>query len=253
MKISRRGILTLGAVSSLCAGTLGFSKRLVDLVPMTNRGRKALHPVYGNSNTPEWLRDPKTGTLTANSQWTLHHTVDLQCHSECGLRVKIDRKTGRIQRIIGNPYHPNTLSDYTPISTPLIDTAKLPGTVCARGNSGIQTAYDPYRVMVPLKRVGPRGSGQWKPISWETLIAEVTEGGKIFGDTGDPMSTDLNVLGFRGLYAKRDEPMDQAAPEFGRRSNGLVLQGGRLVGSRMYFIESCRRIGRRNAGRAQSA
>uniref|UniRef100_E6PPK4 Putative Molybdopterin oxidoreductase n=1 Tax=mine drainage metagenome TaxID=410659 RepID=E6PPK4_9ZZZZ len=237
MDISRRGLLTLGAVAGLGAGTLGFSKRLIDLVPLTNRGRKALHPIYGNSNTPEWLRDAATGKLVPNPQWTLRHTVDLQCHSECGLRVKIDRKTGRIQRIIGNPYHPNTLSEYTAVSTSLIDTARQPGTVCARGNTGIQTAYDPYRVLVPLKRVGPRGSGQWKPITWDTLITEVTEGGKIFADTSDPASKDQNILGFRGLYAKRHEPMDPNAPEMGSRTNGFVLQGGRLVGTRMTFAQ----------------
>lgn len=237
MDISRRGLLTLGAVAGLGAGTLGFSKRLIDLAPLTHRGRKALHPVYGNSNTPEWLRDTASGKFVPNPQWTLHHTVDLQCHSECGLRVKIDRKTGRIQRIIGNPYHPNTLSEYTSVNTPLIDTARLPGTVCARGNTGIQSTYDPYRVLVPLKRVGPRGGGQWKPISWDTLITEVTEGGKIFADTTDPQSKDLDVLGFRGLYAKRAEPMDPNAPELGQRTNGLVVQGGRLVGARMAFAE----------------
>lgn len=237
MDISRRGLLTLGAVAGLGAGTLGFSRRLIDLVPLHQRGRKALHPVYGNSNTPEWLRDGASGQLVPNPQWTLHHTVDLQCHSECGLRVKIDRKTGRVQRIIGNPYHPNTLSEYTSLKTPLINTAALPGTVCARGNTGIQSAYDPYRVLVPLKRVGPRGSGQWKPISWEALVTEVTEGGKIFADTNDPASKDIEVLGLRGLYAKRNELMDPSAPELGQRTNGLVLQGGRLVGARMAFAE----------------
>lgn len=237
MDITRRGLLTLGAVAGLGAGTIGFSRRLVDLVPLSQRGRKALHPIYGNSNTPEWLREASTGGFVPNPQWTLHHTVDLQCHSECGLRVKIDRRTGRIQRIIGNPYHPNTLIDYTPVGTPLIETARYPGTVCARGNTGIQSTYDPYRVLVPLKRVGPRGSGQWKPIAWETLIAEVTEGGRIFSDTSDPMSKDVDVLGFRGLYAKRGELMDAKAPELGMRTNGLVVQGGRLVGTRMGFVK----------------
>ena len=237
MDITRRSFLTLSAIAGLGVGTLGFSKRLIDLVPLSNRGRKTLHPVYGNSDTPEWLRDASTGKLVPNPQWILHHTVDLQCHSECGLRVKIDRKTGRIQRIIGNPYHPNTLSEYTSVSTPLIDTARLPGTVCARGNTGIQSTYDPYRVLVPLKRVGPRGSGQWKPIGWDTLITEVTEGGKIFADTDDPASKDLDILGFRGLYAKRHELIDPNAPELGLRTNGFVLQGGRLVGTRMTFAE----------------
>ena len=111
----------------------------------------------------------------------------------------------------------------------------MPGTVCARGNAGIQTAYDPYRITVPLKRKGPRGSGQWQPIAWEQLIAEVTDGGKIFADTGDPASKDIEVLGFKGLYAKRNEPMDPNAPELGHRTNGYVFQGGRIVGSRLAF------------------
>jgi tetrathionate reductase subunit A len=235
--LERRGVLALAAAAGIGAGTAGFAKRLVDMIPFTSRGRKALHPIYGNANTPEWLRDAKTGALRPNPQWTLRHTVDLQCHSECGLRVKIDRATGRVQRIIGNPYHPNTLSDYVPVSTPMIDTARLPGTVCARGNAGIQSAYDPYRVLVPLKRKGARGSGQWQPISWERLIAEVTEGGKIFADTGDANSKDIDVLGFRGLYAKRTEMMDPKAPELGHRTNGLIFQGGRIVGSRMLFTQ----------------
>jgi tetrathionate reductase subunit A len=235
--IERRGILALVAAAGIGAGAVGFGKRLAELVPFTSRGRRALHPIYGNANTPEWLRDEKTGALRPNPQWTLRHTVDLQCHSECGLRVKIDRKTGRVQRIIGNPYHPNTLSEYVPVSTPMLATARLPGTVCARGNAGIQSAYDPYRVLVPLKRKGARGSGQWQPISWEKLISEVCDGGKIFADTGDVASKDIEVLGFRGLYAKRGEMMDPKAPELGHRTNGLVFQGGRIVGSRMAFAQ----------------
>ncbi len=235
--IERRGILALCAAAGIGAGTVGFGRRLVDMIPFTTRGRKALHPVYGNANTPEWLRDPKTGALSANPQWTLRHTVDLQCHSECGLRVKIDRATGRVQRIIGNPYHPSCLDDYTPVSTPLIETARLPGTVCARGNSGIQSAYDPYRVLVPLKRKGARGSGQWQPIGWEQLVSETCDGGKIFADTGDSKSSDVTVLGFRDLYAKRGEMMDPKAPELGHRTNGLMFQGGRIVGSRMLFTQ----------------
>ncbi len=235
--IERRGILALVAAAGIGAGTVGFGKRLAEMVPLTSRGRRALHPIYGNANTPEWLRDGKTDALKLNPQWTVRHTVDLQCHSECGLRVKIDRKTGRVQRIIGNPYHPNTRSDYVPVSTPMVDTMRLPGTVCARGNAGIQSAFDPYRILVPLKRKGARGSGQWQPITWDQLLREVCDGGKIFADTGDTASKDIDVLGFRGLYAKRAEMMDTKAPELGHRTNGLVFQGGRIVGSRMAFAQ----------------
>lgn len=233
--IDRRSFLKACAVGGVGVGFGGFYDTFYHLVPFNDRGRKALHRVYGNSDSPEWLRDPASGKLTPNPDWILRHTVDQQCHSECGLRVKINRKTGRVQRIIGNPYHPNTLTDYASIGTPLLATAALPGTVCARGNAGIQTAYDPYRITVPLKRKGARGSGQWQPIGWDQLIREVTDGGKIFADTGDPASEKLDVLGFKGLYAKRHELMDAKAPEFGGRTNGYVFQGGRIVGSRLDF------------------
>ncbi|MDE2228895.1 MAG: tetrathionate reductase subunit TtrA [Alphaproteobacteria bacterium] len=233
--IKRRTFLKAAAVGGVGAGFGGFYDTLYHLVPFNDRGRKALHRVYGNADSPEWLRDPATGKLAPNPDWTLRHTVDLQCHSECGLRVKINRKTGRVQRIIGNPYHSHTLIDYAGPDTPLLATAAFPGTVCARGNAGIQTAYDPYRITVPLKRKGARGSGQWQPISWEQLIKEVTDGGKIFADTGDPASQDIDVLGFKGLYAKRGELMNPDAPELGHRTNGYVFEGGRIVGSRKAF------------------
>jgi len=233
--INRRSFLKACAIGGVGAGFGGFYDTFYHLIPFNDRGRKALHHVYGNSDSPEWLRDPATGKLTPNPDWILRHTVDLQCHSECGLRVKINRKTGRVQRIIGNPYHPNTLVDYAGPDKLLLATAASPGTVCARGNAGIQTAYDPYRITVPLKRQGVRGSGQWQPISWEQLIKEVTDGGKIFADTGDPASKDLDVLGFKGLYAKRHEPMDPNALELGHRTNGYVFEGGRIVGSRKAF------------------
>ena len=233
--MERRTFLKACAVGGIGVGFGGFYDTLFHLVPFNDRGRKALHRVYGNSDSPEWLRDPASGKLAPNPDWTLCHTVDQQCHSECGLLVKINRKSGRVERILGSPYHPHSLTDYASPDTPLLATAALPGTVCARGNAGIQTAYDPYRITVPLKRKGARGSGQWQPIAWEQLIAEVTDGGKIFADTGDPASKDIEVLGFKGLHAKRSEPMDPNAPELGHRTNGYVFQGGRIVGSRLAF------------------
>jgi len=34
-------------------------------------------------------------------------------------------------------------------------------TSCARGSAMLEHQTSPYRVRTPLKRVGPRGSGQW--------------------------------------------------------------------------------------------
>ena len=38
---------------------------------------------------------------------------------------------------------------------------------CARGNAGIAAAYDPDRLKSPMIRVGKRGEGKFKEVSWE--------------------------------------------------------------------------------------
>lgn len=45
---------------------------------------------------------------------------------------------------------------------------------CQKGACYTEVMYGPYRVTVPMKRVGPRGSGQWEKISWEEAIDEIS-------------------------------------------------------------------------------
>jgi len=47
------------------------------------------------------------------------------------------------------------------------------GGLCARGQAAIQITYHPDRVAGPMKRDGERGSGSFKPISWDEAIAEL--------------------------------------------------------------------------------
>ena len=65
---------------------------------------------------------------------------------------------GRIVKLEGNPEHVSTR-----------------GRLCAKGNSGMWYTYNPDRVLYPLKRVGARGEGKWKRISWDEALAEVAE------------------------------------------------------------------------------
>jgi thiosulfate reductase/polysulfide reductase chain A len=54
------------------------------------------------------------------------------------------------------------------------------GRLCSKGNSGLRTLYDPDRLKSPMVRIGERGSGKWKSISWDAAIAQVAESlGKI--------------------------------------------------------------------------
>jgi anaerobic selenocysteine-containing dehydrogenase len=80
----------------------------------------------------------------------------LLCPARCGIRGRV--VDGRLVRIMGNPLHPMNQ-----------------GGVCPRGLAGVQMLYHPERLASPLVRVGPRGAGQWQPVSQEGAVALVTE------------------------------------------------------------------------------
>ncbi len=120
----------------------------------------------------------------------------LGCNVRCGIRVRIINVNGVqiVERIEGNPYHvynravlpEKQIKRYNPLpySFSARESLKYTGTLCARGQDGIHYLYDPYRVVKPLKRAGPRGSGRWKTISWEQLIDEIVNGG-VIEETGE--------------------------------------------------------------------
>ena len=85
----------------------------------------------------------------------------------------------------------------------------------------------PDRITVPLKRAGKRGEGKWKPISWDQLIKEVTEGGKIFADLGE----DQYVEGFKELH-DTTTPLNPDQPDLGPKSNQIVVMNTRADGRR---------------------
>ena len=59
------------------------------------------------------------------------------------------------------------------------------GAICPKGQCGVQTLYDPYRVRKVLKRAGARGSNKWRAISFNQAIQEISEGGQLFADIGE--------------------------------------------------------------------
>src|SRR4030095_16045987 len=64
------------------------------------------------------------------------------------------------------------------------------GGLCPRGQAAIQLTYHPDRITGPLKRSGARGSGEWKPVTWDEAIAELVS--QLAGTAGTPRQ--LNVL-----------------------------------------------------------
>lgn len=125
------------------------------------------------------------------------YTVCGLCPGNCGICCRVAQ--GTLVKIGGSPYSP--IASVNPLSfdTPLEKASLAGASVCAIGGSGIQTLYDPFRVAVPLKRIGPRGSGKWQSVTWEQAITEIVSGGDVFGegeikgllhikDSGEPLT-----------------------------------------------------------------
>ncbi len=82
---------------------------------------------------------------------TVKTTTCYMCACRCGIRVHL--KDGRIRYIEGNPDHPVNR-----------------GVLCGKGSAGIMTHYAPARLRAPLLRVGERGSGEFREISWDEAL-----------------------------------------------------------------------------------
>ncbi|MDZ7676514.1 MAG: NrfD/PsrC family molybdoenzyme membrane anchor subunit [Acidimicrobiales bacterium] len=158
------------------------------------------------------------------------HSICLSCDARCGNRAVV--RDGKVRNLLGNPYHPaSTMNQPIPFDTPVAEGLRSSGSLCLKGVSGLQYLYDPYRIHLPLKRTGPRGSGKFEPIGWDQLITEVVEGGQLFADIGE----DHEIEGLRAL--RSTDPLDPEAPELGPRANHVVWNTGRGQTGRQDFIE----------------
>src|ERR1700733_4610742 len=101
---------------------------------------------------------------------TIKPGVCTVCSAGCGLLVRVMQgeaevvrrgqqgliKMGLAKKLEGNPQHP-------------VNQGKL----CARGQAALQLLYHPDRITHPIKRSGPRASGEFQPITWVEALKEV--------------------------------------------------------------------------------
>ena len=78
------------------------------------------------------------------------------CPDTCSWQVAVERASGRAVDIWGHPDQPVTQ-----------------GRLCGKVDRYLERTYHAGRLTTPLRRVGPKGSGQFEPVSWETAIAEI--------------------------------------------------------------------------------
>ena len=86
----------------------------------------------------------------------VRQTTCYMCACRCGINVHL--KQGKVAYIEGNRDHPVNK-----------------GVLCAKGSAGIMQVNAPSRLQAPLKRTGPRGSGQFEEISWDEALSLATK------------------------------------------------------------------------------
>jgi anaerobic selenocysteine-containing dehydrogenase len=104
----------------------------------------------------EW--DGKAWPRKVARRYMLIPTVCFNCESACGLLAYVDKTSLEIKKFEGNPAHPGSR-----------------GRNCAKGPATHNQIYDPERILYPLKRVGERGEGKWKQITWDQALDEIAE------------------------------------------------------------------------------
>ena len=94
--------------------------------------------------------------MAGSTEEIVRTTCPRDCYDGCGIAVV--RENGQVKRIVGDRTHP-------------ISRGSLCGK-CALAYNGVWRDHD-ARLTRPLKRVGPKGTGQFQPISWDEAISEV--------------------------------------------------------------------------------
>jgi thiosulfate reductase/polysulfide reductase chain A len=121
------------------------------------------------------------------------------CVNKCAGFARVEE--GIVTKLNPNPYFP-----------------KSRNMLCARGNAGIQTLYDPDRLKYPLVRIGERGDGKYKRVSWEEAYDAILNG----------------TERFKGLRQILDEEKDNRSTIAYCNGEGLskegfeVLMGGKI-------------------------
>ncbi|MGC8484091.1 MAG: molybdopterin-dependent oxidoreductase [Candidatus Baltobacteraceae bacterium] len=240
-KPTRRDALTAGGALLGSGVLLGLQERFVGEAG-TAPSRAVTQGIYA-------LADPEN----------ILYTTCLQCNTQCTLKAKIQDAV--LVKIDGNPYSPMNLYPQLPYGSNPNEMARVDGAICSKGQGGVQTLYDPYRLRKVLKRKGPRGSGKWESIPFSQAVGEIVDGGQLFESLGEHRSVD----GFRNVFALRDPKIAKAMsddvkairskkmtvtefkakhgnhldvlidpdhPDLGPKNNQFVLLGGRIAPDR---------------------
>ncbi|WP_378955911.1 molybdopterin-dependent oxidoreductase [Pelosinus sp. sgz500959] len=106
------------------------------------------------------------------------------CPDACGLLVEV--VNGKAIKVTGDPEHPHTQ-----------------GTLCSKMNHYEKTVHSAQRIVKPLLRTGPKGTGEFTPISWDEAIDHIkTRWQKIIAEYGAESILPYSYAGTMGVVQR---------------------------------------------------
>lgn len=103
------------------------------------------------------------------------------CPDQCSILATVDE--GRLLRVAGDRANPFTS-----------------GFLCAKVNKYPERVHSPQRLLTPLRRTGPKGSGEFAPTTWEAALDEIVRSWRqTIERHGAPALLGYNYSGHMGL------------------------------------------------------
>src|SRR5690349_15323022 len=87
-------------------------------------------------------------------QETVRGACPHDCPDTCAFITTV--QDGVALKVQGNPAHRHT-----------------DGALCTKVSRYTERTYHPERVLTPLRRSGPKGSGQFEPVGWDDAMADI--------------------------------------------------------------------------------
>ena len=102
------------------------------------------------------MSEPTSGSHQPTSpiQKAVRGACPHDCPDTCALITTVEN--GVAIRVHGNPAHRHT-----------------DGALCTKVSRYTERSYHPERLLQPLKRVGPKGSGHFEPVEWDTALDDI--------------------------------------------------------------------------------
>jgi anaerobic selenocysteine-containing dehydrogenase len=138
-------------------------------------------------------------------------------------------------KVHGNPAHPHTA-----------------GSLCTKVSRYPERTYHPQRILYPLKRVGPKGEGQFEQVSWESALTDIAARLKVIAARDPQAVLPYSYAGTMGLvqgesmaarfFNKLGASLLERTICAAAGGEGLVHTLGAKVGMRVEFFAEAKLI-----------